>query len=87
MKMQKEIKEMKSVLESLPEKTERIVLKGNDDVAVSLGRSLERLEERIDASESRIYSRLSDIEDEINTELKALRLAIMGEGEGATDGK
>lgn len=85
MKMQKEIKEMKSVLESLPEKTEQIVLKGNDDVAVSLGRSLERLEERTDASESRIYSRLSDIEDEINAELKALRLAIMGEG--ATDGE
>ena len=38
---------------------ERIVYKGNDDIAVSIARSFERLEERIDGSESRLYSRLA----------------------------
>ncbi len=44
---------------------ERIIYKNGDDVAVSIARSFERLEERIDSVESRIYSRLSDIEDKI----------------------
>lgn len=44
---------------------ERIVYKNNDDVAVSIARSFERLEERIDAAESRQYSRLAEIEDKI----------------------
>ncbi len=44
---------------------ERIVYKNNDDVAVSIARSFERLEERIDSSESRQYSRMSEIEDKI----------------------
>jgi len=84
--MQKEIKEMKSVLESsLPEKVERMIFKSGDDIAVSVGRSFERLEERIDAGESRIYSRLSDIEDSIGEELRTLRSAIVGDGEGASD--
>jgi len=47
------------------EMIERLVYKGNDDVAVSIARSFERLEERIDAAESRIYSRLADIEDRL----------------------
>ena len=34
-------------------------------IAVSIGRSFERLEERIDAAESRIYSRCAEIEDKI----------------------
>ena len=42
---------------------ERLIFKNNDDVAVSIARSFERLEERIDAAEARLYSRLSDIED------------------------
>ena len=46
---------------------ERVIYKNGDDIAVSIGRSFERLEERIDAAESRIYSRLSDIEDRIIT--------------------
>lgn len=83
--MQKEIKEVQSVLETLPNKMEHIIYKNGDDVAVSVGRSCERIEERIDAGESRIYSRLSDIEDRINEELKALRLAIVGKDEDATD--
>ncbi len=42
---------------------ERLIYKNNDDVAVSIARSFERLEERIDAAESRLYSRFSDLED------------------------
>ena len=44
---------------------ERVIYKNGDDVAVSIGRSFERLEERIDAAESRIYSRISDVEDKV----------------------
>jgi len=46
---------------------ERIIYKSGDDTAVSIARSFERLEERIDAAESRIYSRLADIEDKIES--------------------
>lgn len=48
------------------EALERIVSNHADDVAVSIARSFERLEERLDAAESRIYSRLSDIADAID---------------------
>lgn len=44
---------------------ERIVYRCGDDVAVSISRSFERLEERIDAAESRLYSRLEELSDEI----------------------
>jgi gas vesicle protein len=44
---------------------ERIIYKNGDDIAVSIGRSFERLEERIDAADSRIYSRLAEVEDKI----------------------
>jgi hypothetical protein len=44
---------------------ERVIYKNGDDIAVAIGRSFERLEERIDAAESRIYSRLAEIEDKI----------------------
>jgi hypothetical protein len=44
---------------------ERVIYKNGDDIAISIGRSFERLEERIDAAESRIYSRLAEIEDKI----------------------
>ncbi|HEV2328947.1 MAG TPA: hypothetical protein VG077_13095 [Verrucomicrobiae bacterium] len=74
--MQKEIKEIESALKSLPEQIERVIYKNGDDIAVSIGRSFERLEERIDAGESRIYSRLNDIEDRIREELKTLRLFV-----------
>ncbi len=49
------------------EMIERVIYKNGDDVAVSIARSFERMEERIDAAESRIYSRLSDLEDKIET--------------------
>jgi molybdopterin/thiamine biosynthesis adenylyltransferase len=44
---------------------ERFIYKSTDDIAVSISRSFERLEERIDASEARTYSRLAEIEDRI----------------------
>ncbi len=52
---------------------ESIVYKNSDDIAISIARSFERLEERIDASESRIYSRLADLEDRI----EASSLAVL----------
>lgn len=44
---------------------ERIIYKGADDVDVAIARSFERLEERMDASESRLNSRLAEVEDKI----------------------
>ena len=44
---------------------ERVIYKNSDDIAVSIARSFERLEERLDAVESRLYSRLADVEDKI----------------------
>jgi hypothetical protein len=44
------------------EQIERIIYKNGDDVAVASARAFERLEERMDAMESRIYSRFADIE-------------------------
>ena len=44
---------------------ERIISKNGDDLAVSIARAFERMEERIDAAESRLYSRLADIEDRV----------------------
>lgn len=42
---------------------ENIVRKHSDDIAVSIARSFERLEERIDAVEARFFSRIADLED------------------------
>lgn len=36
-------------------------------MAVSISRSFERLEERIDAAESRLYSRFADVEDRLES--------------------
>jgi prefoldin subunit 5 len=51
---------------------ERVIYKNGDDIAVSIGRSFERLEERIDAAESRIYSRLAELEDKIEASRQEL---------------
>ncbi|MGD0206169.1 MAG: hypothetical protein ABSC89_00955 [Verrucomicrobiota bacterium] len=51
---------------------ERVIYKNGDDIAVSIGRSFERLEERIDAAESRIYSRLAEVEDKIEASRQEL---------------
>lgn len=47
------------------EQIEHIIYKGADDVAVAIARSFERLEERMDASESRLYSRFAEVEDKV----------------------
>lgn len=47
------------------EMLEHLIYKSGDDIAVSASRSLERLEERLDAMESRLNSRFSDQEDRI----------------------
>jgi hypothetical protein len=44
------------------EAIERSLYKMSDDLAVSIARSFERLEERIDASEARLSKRIADIE-------------------------
>jgi phage shock protein A len=44
------------------EQIERVIHKNGDDTAVSIARSFERLEERVDAMEARIYSRIADLE-------------------------
>ena len=49
---------------------ERIIYKSADDIAVSIARSFERLEERVDATGSRLYSRIAEVEDKIE-ELRA----------------
>jgi len=46
---------------------ERCIYKGADDIAVSISRSFERLEERMDATESRLYSRLAEVEDRVES--------------------
>ena len=79
--MQKEIKEIKSLLESLPEKLERVIYKNGDDIAVSVARSFERLEERLDAVGISICNRLTDFEDNIGAELEAVRLIVEGDRE------
>jgi uncharacterized protein Yka (UPF0111/DUF47 family) len=47
------------------ESVERMIYKNADDVAVSVARSCERLEERIDGMESRLYSRIAELEDKV----------------------
>jgi phage shock protein A len=47
------------------ETIERMIYKSGDDIAMSVGRSFERMEERIDAMETRLYSRIADVEDKI----------------------
>ena len=45
------------------EAIERNIFRNNDEVALSLAQGFERLEERLDAAEARLYSRLADLED------------------------
>ena len=47
------------------EQIEKIIYKNGDDVAVSIARSFERLEERIDSAESRLYNRVADVESRV----------------------
>lgn len=44
---------------------ENMLYKSSDDTAVAVARSFERLEDKIDASESRLYSLIREIETKI----------------------
>jgi hypothetical protein len=44
---------------------ERAIYKNVDDICISIARSFERLEERVDATESRIYTRLAELEEQL----------------------
>lgn len=44
---------------------EHLLFKFADDIAISISRSFERLEERIDASESRLHSRLAEVDEKV----------------------
>ena len=63
------------------EAIERVIYRNGDDIAVSTGRAFERLEEKIIAAENRIFGRLIEIEDEMKSELTALRLLVEGDSE------
>ncbi len=39
---------------------ERIIYKNGDDIAVSIARGMERLEERIDSAEARLHERIAE---------------------------
>jgi hypothetical protein len=54
------------------EMIERTIYKNGDDIAISIARSFERLEERIDAVEARLYSRLAELEDTIEASRQSL---------------
>ena len=58
------------------EQIERVIYKNGDDVAVSIARGFERLEERIDATESRLYSRFAEVEDRIEGSRQAITDSI-----------
>lgn len=64
---------------------ERIIYKNADDVAVSIARSFERMEERIDVLEARLSARSADTEDKIERarhsiedNIESLRDALKG---------
>ncbi len=45
------------------EAIERIIFRNNDEVAVSIARNFDHIEERLDAAVARLYSRLAEIEN------------------------
>jgi len=69
------------------EAIERVIYKNGDDIATAIGRSFERLEEKIIDAENRIYGRLMDIESEMKSDLTTLRLLAEGDSEVVIGGK
>lgn len=55
---------------------ETMMRKVGEDIVVSSQRSLERVEERIDCAETRLYGRISDIEDQIADKDQISRRAL-----------
>ena len=66
---------------------ERVIYKNGDDVAVSIARSFERIEEMINDAEARVYSRVTDFENELGVELKTLHKLAEGSSKVAIGGK
>ena len=69
------------------EAIERVIYRNGDDIATAIGRSFERLEEKMETFESRFHGRLAEIEKEVRTELTALRLLVEGDSEVVTGEK
>ncbi len=44
---------------------EHLLYKNSDEIGIAIGRSFERLEERMDCIESRTYARLAELEEKI----------------------
>jgi hypothetical protein len=44
---------------------ERMLYKNAEDIFISITRGCERLVERVDAAESRIYSRMAEVDDRV----------------------
>lgn len=63
------------------EAIERVIYRNGDDIAMAIGGSFERLEEKMAAAENRIYARLTEIGNELKSELAALRLLAEGDSE------
>ena len=49
---------------------ERLIYKGNDDIAMAIARSFERLEERMDTIEDRLNQRFSDELSELSRTIR-----------------
>jgi hypothetical protein len=62
-------KQAPSLSEADFEAIESAILKSCGDIAEVIGRSFERLEERIDGAESRLNCRLADIEDRVRQQI------------------
>ncbi|MCX6895490.1 MAG: hypothetical protein NTZ16_08355 [Verrucomicrobia bacterium] len=75
-------KETNSVLKPADlEAIERVIYRNGDDIATAVGRAFERLEEKMDAAESRVLVRLTEIENGLKAELLTLRLLAEGDSE------
>jgi hypothetical protein len=55
------------------EKIERLIYKMCDDLSVSIARSFERIEDRFDEAEMRLYQRLSEIETTLESKVSSNR--------------
>jgi hypothetical protein len=55
---------------------ERVLYKNTDEINISIGRSFERLEERIDAIEARLYTRFNSLEERVEEDRTSMRDTI-----------
>lgn len=63
------------------EQIEHVVYRKGDDLAMAITRSFERLEERLDAIESRLFLRMEGIEKELGAEFFAASSPIKNKSE------